>query len=190
MERLKKRRENHNSVERKRRDNINHTILEISQLIPQDAATNTKSNKGNILRMAAEYIKELQMENQRLKSRLSSCNKSGSMYPGTATTHVGSYTAYPTNRLFYYNEQATDRYVTSQTVKVEQSGHGLPNKVTPHPPVIQNSEYGYNYQRLPAQHYPTRPSLPLPSIDPACQYPPVHRRGLMRIDYHNTLNLV
>ncbi|ORX94610.1 hypothetical protein K493DRAFT_189571, partial [Basidiobolus meristosporus CBS 931.73] len=57
MERLKRRRENHNHVERKRRDNINHTILEISQLIPHEAAVSAKLNKGSILRLAADYIK-------------------------------------------------------------------------------------------------------------------------------------
>ncbi|ORX94559.1 HLH-domain-containing protein [Basidiobolus meristosporus CBS 931.73] len=69
MERLKRRRENHNSVERKRRDNINHTILEISQLIPHETAS-TKLNKGSILRLAADYIKEVQAENKRLVAEL------------------------------------------------------------------------------------------------------------------------
>ncbi|KAK9704059.1 hypothetical protein K7432_010407 [Basidiobolus ranarum] len=62
LERLQKRRENHNSVERKRRDNINATILEISHLLPGPEASSSKPNKGNILRLAAEYIKELKSE--------------------------------------------------------------------------------------------------------------------------------
>ncbi|ORX82308.1 hypothetical protein K493DRAFT_307850 [Basidiobolus meristosporus CBS 931.73] len=72
LERLQKRRENHNSVERKRRDNINATIMEISKLLPGSDST-PKSNKGNILKLAADYIKinpSLFPPSQQLKSEL------------------------------------------------------------------------------------------------------------------------
>ncbi|KAI8580865.1 hypothetical protein K450DRAFT_234943 [Umbelopsis ramanniana AG] len=35
MERLRKRKENHNHIERKRRDHINHTIFELAEILPQ-----------------------------------------------------------------------------------------------------------------------------------------------------------
>ncbi|RUS15567.1 helix-loop-helix DNA-binding domain-containing protein, partial [Endogone sp. FLAS-F59071] len=57
MERLKRRRENHNYVERRRRDNINHTIYEISEVVPNAFQPGQKPNKGNILRLALEHIK-------------------------------------------------------------------------------------------------------------------------------------
>ncbi|KAK9687828.1 hypothetical protein K7432_014632 [Basidiobolus ranarum] len=81
MERLKRRRENHNYVERKRRDNINHTIFEISQLIPHETTTSTKLNKGSILRLAADYIKEVQAENRRLTADLERCKTDGRTQP-------------------------------------------------------------------------------------------------------------
>lgn len=60
LERLQRRRENHNFVERRRRDNINHTITTLSTLIPYCSEEGVKLNKGSILHMAVEYIRDLQ----------------------------------------------------------------------------------------------------------------------------------
>lgn len=67
MERLKRRRENHNYVERRRRDNINNTIYEISSLLPNTFPAGSKPNKGNILRLTVDYLRKLQAENNSLK---------------------------------------------------------------------------------------------------------------------------
>ncbi|KAJ1940662.1 hypothetical protein GGF37_003881 [Kickxella alabastrina] len=66
LERLQRRRENHNFVERRRRDNINHTITSLSTLIPYCTDEGTKLNKGSILHMAVDYIRDLQDINQAL----------------------------------------------------------------------------------------------------------------------------
>ncbi|KAG0171265.1 hypothetical protein DFQ28_002502 [Apophysomyces sp. BC1034] len=70
IERIQRRRENHNHVERRRRDNINNTIFELSRVVPNAIQSGQKPNKGNILKLALDYIKDLQAENQSLKSRL------------------------------------------------------------------------------------------------------------------------
>ncbi|KAI8328103.1 helix-loop-helix DNA-binding domain-containing protein [Chlamydoabsidia padenii] len=57
IERIQKRRENHNHVERRRRDNINSTILELSQIVPNALQPNQKPNKGNILKLTLDYVK-------------------------------------------------------------------------------------------------------------------------------------
>ncbi|KAJ1646840.1 hypothetical protein LPJ64_001724 [Coemansia asiatica] len=66
LERLQRRRENHNFVERRRRDNINHTITSLSTLIPYCNEDGVKLNKGSILHMAVDYIRDLQEINQAL----------------------------------------------------------------------------------------------------------------------------
>jgi hypothetical protein len=74
-ERMKKRRENHNTVERRRRDNINSLIYECSELIPLSVqGSDFKHNKGNILKVTVQYVKQLQSkllaaleENSKLK---------------------------------------------------------------------------------------------------------------------------
>ncbi|KAI9025084.1 hypothetical protein CLU79DRAFT_746214 [Phycomyces nitens] len=70
IERIQRRRENHNHVERRRRDNINNTILELSQVVPNALQPGQKPNKGNILKLALDYIKDLQLDNQRLKIQM------------------------------------------------------------------------------------------------------------------------
>ncbi|KAF9386820.1 basic helix-loop-helix protein [Podila verticillata] len=65
----KLRRDNHKEVERRRRENINAGINEVSALIP-----NNEKNKGNILRQAVNYIKEMQETNEKLALEAESAN--------------------------------------------------------------------------------------------------------------------
>jgi Helix-loop-helix DNA-binding domain len=57
MERLRKRKENHNHIERKRRDHINHTIFELAEILPQIDSKDIKANKGSILKATLQHIK-------------------------------------------------------------------------------------------------------------------------------------
>ena len=57
MERLRKRKENHNHIERKRRDHINHTIFELANILPQMDSKDIKANKGSILKATLQHIK-------------------------------------------------------------------------------------------------------------------------------------
>ncbi|GAA5796348.1 hypothetical protein HPULCUR_001718 [Helicostylum pulchrum] len=70
IERIQRRRENHNHVERRRRDNINNTIFELSSVVPNAIQPGQKPNKGNILKLSLDYIRDLQAENKALKERL------------------------------------------------------------------------------------------------------------------------
>lgn len=54
---LKKYRESHNEVERRRRENINQIIGELATLVPE---CHPGQSKGMILRRAAEYIRYIQ----------------------------------------------------------------------------------------------------------------------------------
>ncbi|KAF7731564.1 hypothetical protein EC973_009328 [Apophysomyces ossiformis] len=78
IERLKKRRENHNHVERRRRDIINNTILELSHVVPNALQPGQKPNKGNILKLALDHIQTLQEENKVLKERLAASARKSS----------------------------------------------------------------------------------------------------------------
>lgn len=77
-EKRRRRRESHNAVERRRRDNINEKIHELSTLIPEHILNPnngegpvSKPNKGIILRKSVEYIKHLQalVEKQEAKNK-------------------------------------------------------------------------------------------------------------------------
>ncbi|KAL9559457.1 hypothetical protein PS6_000779 [Mucor atramentarius] len=57
FEKKRRRRESHNAVERRRRDNINDRITELATLLPDRDAV--KSNKGTILRKSVDHIRQL-----------------------------------------------------------------------------------------------------------------------------------
>lgn len=64
-ERLKK--DNHNTIERRRRYNINDRIQELATLLPKHYAQEGRSwNKGEILRCTVEYVRRLQSQQQSL----------------------------------------------------------------------------------------------------------------------------
>jgi len=75
-ERQGNRRATHNEVERRRRDNINHWIMKLGKLIPnemgavQDTSQGGKhaQSKGGILAKACEYVSEVRQNNERLRT--------------------------------------------------------------------------------------------------------------------------
>ncbi|KAJ2851538.1 hypothetical protein IWW36_001022 [Coemansia brasiliensis] len=101
LERLQRRRENHNFVERRRRDNINHTITTLSTLIPRCTEEGAKLNKGNILLMAVDYIRDLKEANSMLAAENRRLGGSGqvtlsertplSLMPSTCSTAIHSH---------------------------------------------------------------------------------------------------
>ncbi|ORX63136.1 hypothetical protein DM01DRAFT_1331211 [Hesseltinella vesiculosa] len=63
VERIQRRREYHNYVERRRRDTINNTILALSEVVPDAIQPGQKPHKGKILKATLDYIMQLQGEN-------------------------------------------------------------------------------------------------------------------------------
>nr|XP_034300478.1 uncharacterized protein LOC105326867 [Crassostrea gigas] len=59
----RRKKDNHNIIERRRRYNINDRIKEIGTLLPSSIPPDLKKNKGSILKAAVEFIKELKREN-------------------------------------------------------------------------------------------------------------------------------
>jgi hypothetical protein len=68
FEKKKKRRESHNAVERRRRDNINDRISELATLLPDQDAV--KSNKGTILRKSVDHIRLLHEKLRQYQQRI------------------------------------------------------------------------------------------------------------------------
>jgi hypothetical protein len=57
FEKKRRRRESHNAVERRRRDNINDRITELATLLPDQDAV--KTSKGTVLRKSVDHIRLL-----------------------------------------------------------------------------------------------------------------------------------
>lgn len=86
-ERQRKRKENHNAVERKRRIHINDMIRRLSEIVPgcngvtiSDSSSShfsapvMKLNKGDVLQCSVEYISHLQKVLKDLQSQIRECN--------------------------------------------------------------------------------------------------------------------
>ncbi|KAK9761145.1 hypothetical protein K7432_014164 [Basidiobolus ranarum] len=67
INRLQKRRPQHNRGERRRRDLINSSIEELSEIVPLAQLEGVKFARGNVLRLTIDFIKGLQEEIQSLK---------------------------------------------------------------------------------------------------------------------------
>ncbi|XP_051967356.1 transcription factor E3-like [Xyrauchen texanus] len=63
----KQKKHNHNLIERRRRFNINDRIKELGALIPKSNDPEMRLNKGTILKASVDYIRKLQIEQQRAK---------------------------------------------------------------------------------------------------------------------------
>ncbi|KAI9199841.1 helix-loop-helix DNA-binding domain-containing protein [Polychytrium aggregatum] len=71
QEKRRRRRESHNAVERRRRDNINEKIQELATLLPDFASDpQNKPNKGVILRKSVEYIRQVNILAQKQSDRV------------------------------------------------------------------------------------------------------------------------
>ncbi|XP_065059408.1 microphthalmia-associated transcription factor-like isoform X2 [Rhopilema esculentum] len=62
----RQKKDNHNMIERRRRYNINDRIRELGTLIPK-SDSDSKQNKGTILKSSVDYIKRLLRERERFK---------------------------------------------------------------------------------------------------------------------------
>ncbi|EIE84984.1 hypothetical protein G6F46_009535 [Rhizopus delemar] len=69
MEKRRIRKESHNAVERRRRNNINERIQEIRTLLP-GLFNDSKMSKGTILRKSVEQIRKLQSDIYQYKQRI------------------------------------------------------------------------------------------------------------------------
>ncbi|OBZ85103.1 hypothetical protein A0J61_06846 [Choanephora cucurbitarum] len=73
MSRIKQRRETHNRVERRRRDNLNTLVNQLSDIVPRTSIEKSggeKCHRAKVLRYAIEYIQSIQQENNELREQL------------------------------------------------------------------------------------------------------------------------
>ncbi|OQV12451.1 hypothetical protein BV898_13251 [Hypsibius exemplaris] len=63
----RKKKDDHNVIERKRRNNINNLIKELRALLPSGQAVN-ETSKGSTLKATVDYMKELKRDRDRLRA--------------------------------------------------------------------------------------------------------------------------
>ncbi|KAG0310859.1 hypothetical protein BGZ99_010513 [Dissophora globulifera] len=71
LEKIKRRRETHNRVERRRRDCINQLVEELTELLPIDGGdSHSKGHRVSILRAAVAHVQNLTRQNESLKRQI------------------------------------------------------------------------------------------------------------------------
>ncbi|KAI9145347.1 hypothetical protein BKA69DRAFT_568083 [Paraphysoderma sedebokerense] len=79
LQKIKKRKENHNIIERRRRDHINATIQLLGTLLPPSLCKDQKLHKGLILSLTVDHIKLLAAENEVLRGECKRLRKAAGM---------------------------------------------------------------------------------------------------------------
>ncbi|RCH91143.1 hypothetical protein CU098_006420 [Rhizopus stolonifer] len=71
MNRIKQKKETHNRVERRRRENLKTLLSELSVLVPRSAKNGgAKCHRAKILRYAIDYIQTIEEENKKFRRQL------------------------------------------------------------------------------------------------------------------------
>ncbi|KAF9438516.1 hypothetical protein BGZ76_007324 [Entomortierella beljakovae] len=70
LDKIKRRRETHNRVERRRRDRINQLIDELIALLPKEEMDLFKSHRADVLRATVAHIQSLNHQNTNLKHQI------------------------------------------------------------------------------------------------------------------------
>ncbi|KAF9172554.1 hypothetical protein BGX21_002971 [Mortierella sp. AD011] len=87
LDKIKRRRETHNRVERRRRDCINQLIDELTSLLPRDDDdSQSKCHRVNVLRTAVAHIQKLTQQNEDLNRQLVALQSDQPMSPPSIVT--------------------------------------------------------------------------------------------------------
>ncbi|OAD75014.1 helix-loop-helix DNA-binding domain-containing transcription factor [Phycomyces blakesleeanus NRRL 1555(-)] len=174
FEKRRRRRESHNAVERRRRDNINERIQELSTLLPehllesaptssnvmstvnsQSGANGKAINKGTILKLSVDHIKDLRDEVSMYKSRIQELEqlieaaKHGDFGQDSQSAmhksqSSASHVSYPDNQDFYSQARRNNQVKE----EVNPDGFGQQNSQNPQPVRLVESNNRSRHERM------------------------------------------
>ncbi|KAK3842027.1 MAG: hypothetical protein J3R72DRAFT_444246 [Linnemannia gamsii] len=102
LDKIKRRRETHNRVERRRRDCINQLIDELTALLPkEDDSDMSKSHRVNILRTAIAHIQNLTRQNENLQQQVDALRTGQPMPPPAIITTLAPMMDYDDSETAY-----------------------------------------------------------------------------------------
>ncbi|KAF9545881.1 hypothetical protein EC957_010385 [Mortierella hygrophila] len=102
LDKIKRRRETHNRVERRRRDCINQLIDELTALLPKEDDNDiSKSHRVNILRTAIAHIQNLTRQNENLQQQVDALKAGRPMPPPAIITTLAPMMDYDDSETAY-----------------------------------------------------------------------------------------
>ncbi|KAF9912625.1 hypothetical protein EC991_010051 [Linnemannia zychae] len=158
LDKIKRRRETHNRVERRRRDCINQLIDELTALLPkEDDSDMSKSHRVNILRTAIAHIQNLTRQNENLQQQVDAL-KAGKPMPPPAIITTLAPMDYDDSETAYSDNLPSPAAASSYSA------------YSPKSPLSPSVSGGGSYPPLSSPGGPSNPYHPLNS-------PSGHRRG-------------
>lgn len=148
FEKRRRRRESHNAVERRRRDNINERIQELSTLLPehllesvpassnvmsvatgQNGANGKPINKGTILKLSVDHIKELREEVTNCKGKIKDLERLIEIARGNQDPALQHHLKTEDSGMDLYNQQQQHMHsLMAQQQQQQQQNAQRPNR--------------------------------------------------------------
>lgn len=156
LDKIKRRRETHNRVERRRRDCINQLIDELTSLLPRDDG-DSKCHRVNVLRTAVAHIQNLTRHNENLHQQLEALQTGKPMPPPAIITTLA-----PMVDDLGEEDDEEDQYSTTNEYRTDTSpslsytSHAPRSPISPYSPSPNYSPYPPS---SPMTHHEWDPSL-------------------------------
>ncbi|KAK3832793.1 MAG: hypothetical protein J3R72DRAFT_235228 [Linnemannia gamsii] len=160
LDKITRRRETHNRVERRRRDCINQLIDELTDLLPkEDDDSLSKGHRVNILRNVVSHIQTLTLHNETLNRQLQALQTGTSLPPPTIITTP----APPAIHFGTNDNHVSDTCSTSSPsfTSYDSRSHPSPQSAEHFSPT-SSPRFNPSYQHPEPQHYftPLQPPGP------------------------------
>ncbi|KAG0035391.1 hypothetical protein BGZ81_008991 [Podila clonocystis] len=139
LDKIKRRRETHNRVERRRRDCINQLIDELTSLLPRDDG-DSKCHRVNVLRTAVAHIQNLTRHNENLHQQLEALQTGKPMPPPAIITTLAPVVDDGLEEDDEEDYSTTNDYRTDTSPSLSYTSHA-PSPVSPYSPSPNYSPY-------------------------------------------------
>ncbi|KAG9068464.1 hypothetical protein KI688_010734 [Linnemannia hyalina] len=148
LDKITRRRETHNRVERRRRDCINQLIDELTDLLPKEEEEDDSLSKGhrvNILRNVVSHIQTLTRHNENLNQQLQALHSGSTLSPPTIITT-------PAPPTIHFG--SSDSHVSDIGPPSSPSYTSYDSRSNPSPQLTTSSpRFGPSYQHPEHHHY-------------------------------------
>ncbi|KAF9378046.1 hypothetical protein BGX21_003012 [Mortierella sp. AD011] len=146
LDKIKRRRETHNRVERRRRDCINQLIDELTALLPKEDNSESKCHRVNILRATVAHIQNLTRQNENLKHQIEALQTGKPMPPPAIITTLAPILDVDEDEDFDDNRSFNSETSAAAPYTLPRSQRSSVNSVTYSPapsPVVPSPSHAY-----------------------------------------------
>ncbi|KAG0084978.1 hypothetical protein BGZ93_003608 [Podila epicladia] len=172
LDKIKRRRETHNRVERRRRDQINQLIDELTTLLPKDDEEDqSRSHRVNILRSAVSHIQQLTRQNQDLQNQIHAIQSASPSSSSSSTARTAMPAPPLVNSAYSQRPLSINTWEYTPTdMPPEGSSRRLHRQSLPRLEVVPPPHPQYSHQPQPPDYYQHHPHRYRSASSPGSSY--------------------